>query len=141
LERIARGRPRVAVAQEPLERVRGLEADALHVERELALRLAGASLLEEVDLVVEEQRLEMLLDADELPQALEGEIAVVLAELADRGEELAARPGLADGLEGEDAFDVRQHARHVSSPAMPRRRAARASGWGRGRAPGSRRSS
>ena len=52
---------------------------------------AADGLAQEVDLVVEQQRLEMLLDAHQVLQALEAEIAAVLAELADRGEEERAR--------------------------------------------------
>ena len=133
VERLARGGPCVAVAQEPLEAVGGLEADALDVEREVAIGLRHRGrLAQEVDLVVEEQRLEMLLDAHELLQALDREIGSVLAELADRREEGAARGRLAHRIQGEDALGVGEFARHVRRPRTSRRCAAPASGWAPG---------
>ncbi len=99
VERLARRGPGVAVAQEPLEAVGGLQADALDVEGEVAVGLRHrGGLAQEVDLVVEQQRLEVLLDAHQLVQALERELGAVLAELADRGEEERARGRFADRL-------------------------------------------
>ena len=76
----------------------------------------GGGLAQEIDLVVEEQRLEMLLDAHQLVQALEREFAAVLAELADGGEEERARGRVADRLRLQDALDVDEARGHVRRP-------------------------
>src|SRR5262249_38701351 len=117
--------------------VRRLERDALHVECELAVGLGDPRLLEEVDLVVQEQRLEVLLDTNEVAQAFQAELAFVLAQVADRREERGAGRRVADGLEREDVGAPGGGGRHVRPPRRSRRCAAPASGWEGGPAPAS----
>ncbi len=133
VERLPRDRPCVAIAQEPLEAVGRLEADALDVEREVAVGFRDrGGLAQEVDLVIKEQCLEMLLDAHQLVQALQREVGSVLAQVADRGEEESARRGLAHRLQGEDALRVGEFARHVRRRRTSRCCAAPAWGWAPG---------